>query len=163
MLDAERETAVSPVIGVMLLLAIVIILAAFVASFASGAVDAKEKAPSVDLAVYTAGSGDDFCLVFEHRGGDPVRVEDLKVTTWVHGSQYSASHDGEELETLLGSDVLKAGGSLDTGGLETTDIFLELDGELSDRIKESPAVEVAVYHLPSGALLHKSSLLLKER
>ncbi|QSZ66203.1 type IV pilin [Methanofollis aquaemaris] len=163
MLNAEKEMAVSPVIGVMLLLAIVIIIAALVASFAGGAVDAKEKAPSVDLAVYTAGSGKEFTLVFEHRGGDQVRIEDLRVTTWVHGSQHSVSHEGKDLETLTGSDVLKAGGSLDTGDLEATETFLDLEGKLSDRIKESAVVEVKVYHLPGGALLHKSSILLKER
>lgn len=163
MLGAERETAVSPVIGVMLLLAIVIVLAALVASFAGGAVGAKERAPSVDLAVYAAGNGDDFCLVFEHRGGEQLAVRDLKVTTWVHGSRCSASHEGKDLEELLGADTLRAGDSLDTGGLKATDAFLDLEGKVSDRIKESAVVEVTVYHLPSGALLHKSSILLKER
>jgi len=57
---AKTDSAVSPVIGVMLLLAIVIIIAALVASFAGGAADTKEKAPSVDPAVYTAGSGQNF-------------------------------------------------------------------------------------------------------
>lgn len=166
MLDAEKETAVSPVIGVMLLLAIVIILAALVASFASGAVDAKERAPAVDLAVYTAGNGDDFCLVFEHRGGNPLQIRDLRINTWVHlpdGSQCPATHDREKLEALFGTDVWAAGYSMNTGDLDATDTFLELDGILPDRIKESAVVEVAIYHLPSGSLLHKSSLLLKAR
>lgn len=163
MLEAERETAVSPVIGVMLLLTIVIILAALLASFAGGAVDAKERAPSVDLAVYTAGSGDDFCLVFEHRGGEQFDVKDLKVTAWVHGSRCSASHEGKDLEDILEADTLRAGSSLDTRDLEATDAFLDLKGELSDHIEKSAVVKVKVYHLPSGALLHKSSILLKER
>ncbi|WP_083523374.1 type IV pilin N-terminal domain-containing protein [Methanofollis ethanolicus] len=166
MLKVEKETAVSPVIGVMLLLAIVIILAALVASFASGAADAKEKAPSVDIAVYAAGSEKNFTLVFEHRGGDPLRTGDLRINTWVHlpdGGQCPATHDRDVLNTLFGTDIWAAGYSANTGDRKATDAFLELDGKLPDRIKESAVVEVAIYHLPSGSLLHKSSFLLKER
>jgi flagellin-like protein len=163
----KTETAVTPVIGVILLLAIVIILAALVASFAGGAADVKERAPSVDIAVYTAGSGDNFTLVFEHRGGDPVRTRDLRVNTWVHlpdGELRVASHDQEELEGLFGTDVWRAGTGLNTGGLEGTAGFLDLPEDKLERcIERSAVVEVAIYYLPSGALLHKSSILLKGR
>ena len=164
---AKTDSAVSPVIGVMLLLAIVIIIAALVASFAGGAADTKEKAPSVDPAVYTAGSGQNFTLVFEHRGGDQVRIEDLRVNTWVHlpdGDLRPASHEGGELEDLFGLGTWRAGVGMNTGGLGETAKFLGVEmEELSGYVERSATVEVAVYHLPSGALLHKSSLLLKER
>lgn len=169
MLDVgiKTESAVSPVIGVMLLLAIVVIIAALVASFAGGAADAKEKAPSVDLAVYTAGSGKGFTLVFEHRGGDQVRIGDLRVNTWVHlpdGDLRPASHEGDELRALFDLDIWRAGAGMNTGGLDGTARFLGVEKEeLSEYVEQSATVEVAVYHLPSGALLHKSSLLLKER
>lgn len=172
----NTEDAVSQVIGVMLLLAIVIVLAALVGSFAGGAVDTKENAPSADLAVYTAGSGDDFCLVFEHRGGDQLKIADLRINTWVHmpdGSMRQASHEGKNVTGLFGTDsatdqfgnvTWRAGTSADTGNLTGTAAFLGLDpSELSECLKNSTVVEVAVYHLPSGALLHKSSVLLKER
>lgn len=172
----KAESAVSPVVGVMLLLVIVIILAALVAAFAGGAVDGKEHVPSVDLAVYTAGKGDgDFRLIFEHRGGDPLGVGSLKVNTWVHlpgGDLCPASHGGRELEGLFGTadyeagetTIWKAGEIRNTTNLTTTAGFLNLDKkELSDNITQSTVVDVAIYHLPSGALLHKSSLSLKER
>ncbi|NLB01270.1 MAG: type IV pilin [Methanomicrobiales archaeon] len=176
----DREAAVSPVIGVILLLAIVIILAALVASFAGGAADLKDPPPSVDLAVYSAGSGNDFTLVFEHRGGDQVLLRDLRINTWVHlpdSEQRPASYDlRRELEkdeplkfikNFGDSDVpgvWRAGGGSNTGGLGDTAGFLNLDKmELEDCIKRSAVVEVAIYHLPSGALLYKSSVLLKER
>jgi len=47
--------------------------------------------------------------------------------------------------------------------LAATADFLGIGGDLSDYISQSVTVDVAVYHLPSGALLHKSSFLLKER
>jgi len=163
----DTEQAVSPVIGVMLLLAIVIVLAALVGAFAGGAVDAKEKAPSADIAVYVAGSGEDFCLVFEHRGGDQIETADLRINTWVHlpdGGMKAASHEGSEVEEFFGVQAWRAGTAADTGDLAGTAAFLGLDeAALSACIEESDAVEVAVYHLPSGALLHKSSILLKER
>jgi len=171
MLDAGAKTdsAISPVVGVMLLLAIVVILAALVASFAGGAVDVKEVAPSVDLVVYTTGNvaDEDFRLIFEHRGGDLLRVGDLKVNTWVHlpeGDLRPASHGERELEELFETDVWRAGGIGNTMNLTTTSGFLGVPkSELSDTIEQSATVDVAVYHLPSGALLHKSSFLLKER
>jgi len=188
MLDAGAKTdsAVSPVVGVMLLLAIVVILAALVAAFAGGAAETKENAPSVDLAVYAAGSveDEDFCLIFEHRGGDVIRIENLRVNTWVHlpdGNLSPALHGGSNLKVLFGTDVWRAGEAGNTGNwrvvgnpkatnLEATADFLmpeevvEVKAEkLSQYIKQPATVDVAVYHLPSGALLHKSSLLLKER
>jgi flagellin-like protein len=165
--DAKTESAVSPVIGVMLLLAIVLILAALVAAFAGGAAETKENAPSMDLAVYTAGKGKDFCLVLEHRGGDLVRIGDLKVNTWVHlpgGDLHPASHEGSNLEDLFGTGVWRAGEARNTGDLAATADLLGVERQkLSDYIMQSVTVDVAVYHPPSGALLHKSSLLLKER
>ena len=175
-----REAGVSPVIGVILLLAIVVILAALVASFAGGAADIKDPPPSVDLAVYSAGSGNDFTLVFEHRGGDQVLLRDLRINTWVHlpdGDQRPASYDLREelakeeplkfIKNFDDSDVpgvWRAGIGSNTGNLEDTAGFLNLDKkELEDCIKRSAVVEVAIYHLPSGALLYKSSVLLKER
>jgi hypothetical protein len=178
----DRETAVTPVIGVILLLAIVIILAALVASFAGGAADVKDPPPSVDLVVYPAGSvkGADFTLVFEHRGGDQVLLRDLRINTWVHlpgGDQRPASYDlreelakEEPLKFIKNLDdfdmpgVWRAGTGSSTGDLEDTAGFLNLDkAELKKCIGRSAVVEVAIYHLPSGALLHKSSTLLKER
>jgi FlaG/FlaF family flagellin (archaellin) len=94
----ERDCAVSAVIGVMLLLTIVIIMGALVAAFAGGMVDRNEKAPSVDLAIYTANHGEDHCIVFEHRGGDQIRIRDLRVNTLVNdpdGDMIEASHEGE--------------------------------------------------------------------
>jgi len=178
----DREAGVSPVIGVILLLAIVIILAALVASFAGGAADVKDPPPTVDLVVYSAGSrsNDDFTLVFEHRGGDQVLLRDLRVNTWVHlpgGDQCSASYDLRDelvkekplkfIKNFDDSDmpgVWRAGVGSSTGGLEDTAGFLNLAKvELKECIGRSAVVEVAIYHLPSGALLHKSSILLKER
>lgn len=172
----DREAGVSPVVGVMLLLVIVVILAALVAAFAGGAVDVKEAAPSVDLAVYTAGGDENFRLIFEHRGGDLLSVDDLKVNTWVHlagGDLQPASHEGYGLRPLFnGTDpgspgkpvIWRAGEIGNTTNLTATAEFLGVEAdELSDNITQSATVDVAVYHLPSGALLHKSSLLLKER
>ena len=182
---AKTESGVSPVVGVMLLLVIVVILAALVAAFAGGAVETKTVTPSVDLAVYTAGSvkGEDFRLIFEHRGGDVIQIEDIKVNTWVHlpeGDLCPASHRGYELRPLFNETdpdpetydppvIWRAGGVGNTKNLTVTADFLMLEEavemkteKLSQYINQSVTVDVAIYHLPSGAPLHKSSLLLKE-
>ena len=76
----------------------------------------------------------------------------------------TASHAGKELEDLFGAEVWRAGEVGNTTNLTATSRFLGVtESELSDNITQSAMVDVVVYHLPSGALLHKSSLLLKER
>lgn len=52
----RSEEAVSPVVGVMLMLVVTIIIAAVVSSFASGVITATEKASSavLDVKIYSA-------------------------------------------------------------------------------------------------------------
>ena len=162
----ERENAVSPVIGVMLLLSIVIIMAALVSAFTGGVINQKEKAPSVNLAVFTANYGDDLQIVFEHRGGDQIRISDLRVSTWVHhpdGDMIAASHEGEYL--FPDTNLLRSGGSVSTGDRADTSRFLNLNDiqDLTNCMSQSSVVDVAIYHLPSGVLIHKSSFILKGR
>lgn len=162
----EQDCAVSAVIGVMLLLTIVIIMGTLVAAFAGGMVDRKETVPSVDLAVYTANRGDDHCIVFEHRGGDQIRTRDIRVNTWVHhpdGEMIAASHEGEHL--FPGTDLLRSGDSVNTGDKANTAGFLNLNdiNDLTYCTSYSSVVDVMIYHLPSGGLIHKSSFVLRER
>jgi len=93
--DRERvqEHAVSPVVGVMLMLVVTIIIAAVVSAFAGGMGAGKEKAPQVSLDCYIT-SGDSMMtgtagpvFVMKHMGGDPVNTKNVKlVTSWVNAT-----------------------------------------------------------------------------
>ena len=97
------EDAVSPVIGVMLMLAVTIIVASTVAAFAGGASTTFEDTPSASLSVYCDGSVDDedgdgvgdFNIIFEHLGGDVIPSRDLKIITWIGdggGNVFKSNH-----------------------------------------------------------------------
>lgn len=85
----NKENAVSPVVGVMLMLVVTIVIAAVVTLFATGVVTSTEKAPVAVLDVNIYKSADvggtmsstyapDFTI--DHIAGDPLKTSDLKIT-----------------------------------------------------------------------------------
>jgi len=89
----KNEHAVSPVVGVMLMLVVTIIIAAVVSAFAGGMATGKEKAPQVSLETHitfgdsmmTGTAGPVF--IMKHMGGDPINTKDVKlVTSWVNAT-----------------------------------------------------------------------------
>lgn len=73
----ENNAAVSPVVGVMLMLVVTILIAAVVSAFAGGmGGSTKEKAPQVTLrGEYSLSNG----ITIEHTGGDTVATRDAKL------------------------------------------------------------------------------------
>ena len=82
----KDKRAVSPVIGVILMVAITVILAAVIAAFAFGISPAGETTPSVQLRASISAADDD--LVLKHMGGDPVSINP-DCTVRVDGATYS--------------------------------------------------------------------------
>lgn len=81
----DREHAVSPVVGVMLMLVVTIIIAAVVSAFAGGLTTEKEKAPQVSLETHiTLAEGwAPTEMTIKHLGGDPINTKNVKlVTSW---------------------------------------------------------------------------------
>jgi len=73
----QNEQAVSPVIGVMLMLIVVIIIAAIVSGYAGSLVSANNKAPEADIqGTYSASSG---ILQMYHAGGDELATQKVFV------------------------------------------------------------------------------------
>lgn len=85
----ERESAVSPVVGVMLMLVVTIIIAATVSAFAGGLVGTSDKAPQaafdVKINVIDHSWGADRTMAITHLGGDPIDTSRTKlITTWTN-------------------------------------------------------------------------------
>jgi len=76
-----RDRAVSPVVGVMLMLAITVMIAAVASAFAGGFSDAGEKAPQASLRVTSDfhSSDDYYRIYFDHTGGDPFSLGSIQV------------------------------------------------------------------------------------
>lgn len=79
----RNESAVSPVIGVMLMLVVTIIVAAVVSAFSGGLAATTEAPPQASIAVSTGYTGEHFDIKFEHQGGDPIRTADCEFITFL--------------------------------------------------------------------------------
>jgi FlaG/FlaF family flagellin (archaellin) len=78
------DSAVSPVVGVMLMLAVTVMIAAIASAFAGGFSDTSEKNPQSSLSVTTnfdntVGSTDYYRIYFDHTGGDPFSLDSIQV------------------------------------------------------------------------------------
>ena len=77
----ERNDAVSPVVGVMLMLVVTIIIAAVVSSFASGTGGSREKAPVTSLKFDILAGEAGTTVYMENLGGETLYTRDLQIIT----------------------------------------------------------------------------------
>ena len=108
----KNEEAVSPVVGVMLMLVVTIIIAAVVSGFAGGLAGSQEVAPQASIAVSTGYIDGNFDIKFEHMGGDPIRTKECQFITFLtkpdgsvvkHVQTPTSSVARSETETIMGS------------------------------------------------------------
>ncbi|WP_226480762.1 type IV pilin [Natrinema amylolyticum] len=83
---SRDERAVSPIIGVVLLLALTVALAAVVA-VGAGALSLESPGPTATFAL--SADGDRSAIEIEHVAGDRIDVESLSVTIAVNGRELS--------------------------------------------------------------------------
>lgn len=84
--EKDRDTGVSPVVGVMLMLVVTIIIAAVVSAYSGGLASGQKKAPQLagEASITNTGQywGSSFSLVI-NGASEPVRTKDLKlISTW---------------------------------------------------------------------------------
>ena len=128
-LTHKKEDAVSPVIGVMLMLVVTIVIAAVVAAFAGGIATDSEPTPAVILeaTVYDMGGETKDKVVLQSLSGD--RLEFAKLSVKVYGEK------GEEYGT----------GTLPTSGYFTPGMIQTVELSSADKItKAGQTVKVVV-------------------
>ncbi len=105
----QNESAVSPVVGVMLMLVVTIIIAAVVSAFAGGLASEQSKAPQASLSCQAVIEDvqdtdrtdwiptypDNFAakngLLFEHKGGDAFALSDIAIQLQSGDAKYTIS------------------------------------------------------------------------
>ena len=131
-LTERKEDAVSPVIGVMLMLVVTIVIAAVVAAFAGGIATDTEPTPSVVLSadVYKSGK-----VTIQSLSGDRLEVSKLDVKVY--------SEDGALLaEKATGDDVISgADGSYFNPG---TILTVKITDKSTDEWKAGNNVQIVV-------------------
>ena len=102
--QVKKEDAVSPVIGIMLMLVVTIVVAAVITGFAMDLSKDTNKTPT---AFFDAQYEDDK-FTLKHKGGDPIRLKDMTVSFEQmfgtnKGITYTSSGADGKL-TILGQD-----------------------------------------------------------
>ncbi len=82
----RNEEAVSPVIGVILMVAITVILAAVIAAFVFG-MGAPETAPQASIKAETSSLNTGTAIELQHQGGDAIIMTNSAVKVTVDGSE----------------------------------------------------------------------------
>ena len=153
-----KDDAVSPVIGVMLMLSITIIIAAVLMAFAGGMADTKPATPSVDLSAEFVKNGSDIVLRLSHNGGDTLNPKDIRVTAYAA----SASSSGEQLiiKDIIGDDNAWNAGESILLTADKTKSLLGIDN-VENAASLSPPVEIGIYHIPSSNVIFQNTILME--
>jgi len=120
---------VSPVIGVILMVAITVILAAVIGTFVLGLGNSLEQAPQAQLNAEADSGGN---LSISHNGGDPIAAGDIRVTV--------------ENES---DDFTNSTFSISDGEFSVGDSF-KID---SENISTNGDTQVQVIHVPSDSII----------
>jgi len=149
---SKGEEAVSPVIGVILMVAITVILAAVIAAFVfdmGGNLTPSPPSASLVASSNSATLGED--IIIEHTGGDVLAGSDWKVSVVATGSNtaYVFSQAGDDFTV---------GGQLIIENKETTEDLTtgfptwKYSGSGTDFAKGSK-YDVKIVHIPSNSMV----------
>ena len=131
------ERAVSPVIGVILMVAITVILAAVIGAFVLGIGGDQNATPQASISL-DADDGEDEVEI-THNGGQTLQLDELQLS--IDGSFVANPIDDENLDGTPG-DTLSSGESITV----TTD-------DEDDALGFGEDVPVRLVHEPSGGIL----------
>lgn len=156
-----KDDAVSPVVGVMLMLTITIILAAVLMAFAGGMADTKPATPSVDLSAEFVENGTDIVLRLSHNGGDALNPKDIRVTAYLSSAESGGQH--LIIKDIIGADTAwNAGESILLTAEATQNLLGMADANaVAEAASLSTPVEIGIYHLPSSNVIFQNTILLE--
>ena len=150
------EEAVSPVIGVILMVAVTVILSAVVGTFALGLGESQDTAPQATWETkYTDGTSD--TLELTHQSGDPMEADRLSVV--ISGSPSTDADGKHKLSDapFSVSGEVSAGTSVTVNNGVTSDTNLDLSGatvrvvwEDEDTDDQADSATLAVWEGPDA-------------
>jgi len=136
-LDDDR--GVSPVIGVILMVAITVILAAVIGTFVLGLGDSLEQTPQAQLSAEAVDGDDDATeVVIEHEGGDQIDWGEIRI-------EYSAD-----------TTDLAVGSSEDTITVGSTQVVIDHDTDGTD--VPTSGETITLIHEPSDSIILEETL-----
>ena len=147
---SKDEEAVSPVIGVILMVAITVILAAVIAAFVFGmGGNLNQAPPSVSLVASSNSASDGADIVIKHVGGDALMGSDWKFSVVPEGDTplYVTTHSSEDFE--VGKQLVITSTTTETSSTGWPDWKYAGNGTELNNSKHT----VQVVHIPSNAMV----------
>ena len=164
-----EDRGVSPGIGVILMVAITVILAAVIGTFVLGLGSNTQSTPQASLTIsdnnedYSGGGSDAFDIA--HDSGAQLESGDLRVVIRFNSNNtIAAEYDGGEIVTPSGSEVtvLKNGNTGFPGetNLIVGDVLTIRDDTTSDEFEDDTKYGISVIHKPSDGTIASTVVTL---
>ncbi|MCX9010086.1 MAG: type IV pilin N-terminal domain-containing protein [Candidatus Methanoperedens sp.] len=155
----RNEEAVSPVIGVILMVAITVILAAVIAAFVFGLGGSTEKAPTASITVANNPDTQTYDLKINHKGGDTLKGGDWKLSVVPASGSVTAPNfvtSGSASPLGVGNQI-----SILNTTTSTTCTYALINSSLScstppdtaTMLQTGQKYDVKLVHVPSNAML----------
>jgi len=160
------DRAVSPVIGVILMVAITVILAAVIGTFVLGLGDSLQQAPQATLNAEDASNGfaendNGSAFTISQDGGDSIAYSDIRVVLNGDGGPFefeqgSWSADGGNLELLNSS-----GSTPDTAEELSVGGQITIDSTSGNNLAANTEYRIRLIHIPSDSILLDQEVTLR--
>ena len=150
----KNEDAVSPVIGVILMVAITVILAAVIAAFVFGLGGSQAAAPTASIVV--ANSPDTANVVdlkIQHKGGDLLKGGDWKLSIVPNGDApvFVTSQSGSDL--AVGAQIITHNTTVNSTIIMVTNMNVTYTSGTPETWTAGSKYDVKLVHVPSNAML----------
>ncbi|MCX9085264.1 MAG: type IV pilin N-terminal domain-containing protein [Candidatus Methanoperedens sp.] len=153
----RNEDAVSPVIGVILMVAITVILAAVIAAFVFNLGGSQQKAPTASIVAANNPDTQTVDMKISHKGGDLLKAGEWKVSV-VNASNPVPVYvvaNSTSLEFGVGSQITIT--NITTGCPEIADANCHITSSLltsnASALVTGTKYDVKMVHIPSSAML----------
>lgn len=146
----RNEDAVSPVIGVILMVAITVILAAVIAAFVFGLGGQQVAAPTASL---TAANNPDLShsIKIQQKGGDTLKGTDWKLSIVPVGTAPTFVTSNATSDFSVGAQIITTNTTIISGGVfvyNTSVVAQSGSGDIT-----AGKYDVKIVHVPSNAML----------
>lgn len=156
----RNEEAVSPVIGVILMVAITVILAAVIAAFVFGIGGTQEKAPTSSIVVANNPDTSTVDYKITHKGGDSMKGTDWKMSVVAIGAApvfITSSTTALDGDLGVGNQIsvsLLTNYTTDTDyTLNNTGLFNVNANATEYQLVSGTKYDVKIVHIPSNAIM----------
>jgi len=148
----KNEEAVSPVIGVILMVAITVILAAVIAAFVFNLGGSQEKAPTASIVAANAPDTSGVDMKIQHKGGDLLKGGEYKVSIVPVGTSpvFVISDSGSDFGV---GAMISTHNWTNSKGTNLTNSSLYDVLNAGDTWTAASKIDVKMVHIPSNAML----------